>query len=213
MKALGILICVFFIVIGSFLLPFKGSQEDVPYNGVFNEIVIDEVNVRNTEIHGEPLIKAIIDLRAALEVKSDELRVTFEDLVKAIGTEGSKNDYKEVLIQYEKQKASDENIKLLMSDIENYISFKKKIDTANVFFQHVLKLIFILSGIFGLFWISIWKFREDREKRDSAEKKWIQQCESVEREKEVMAGERLKVLELSSKNKTGKKGSDKNDGK
>ena len=53
-----------------------------------------------------------------------------------------------------------------LKEIKNFLGFKKRVAAAHIFFQHVLKLVFILSGLFGFFWISIWKYREEKEERE-----------------------------------------------
>ena len=172
-KFVGLVLYLIFILLGAILKTDLSSK------------------VNNNEI----LIAEIVKLKGFLSEKMAESNRCWgriKDEFKNCNAE----KYRELINKYVEYGVKDEEIEGQIKRIEDYINFQKKIELAGIFFKHVLKLIFILSGIFGLFWISIWKYREDRESKDSAEKNWIQQWESIEREKERMAEERLKVLEL-----------------
>ena len=104
----------------------------------------------------------------------------------------------------EKALEDEEIINTLIKDIKSQFNLEKKIATAHVFFKHVLKIIFILSGIIGFFWIAFWISREQREKREIYEQEnnmeWEIKKTALERSRDEDTLKRLlEILRIKKK--------------
>lgn len=139
-KLVGLVICFIFILFGAFLKPDLSSQVDN------NKMLTDK----------------IFKLKGFLSEKMAESNRCWEE-IKGKFENCNAEKYRELINKYVEYTVKDKKIEDQIKKIEDYVNFEKKVKLAEIFFKHVLKLIFILSGIFGLFWISIWKYREERE--------------------------------------------------
>jgi hypothetical protein len=162
-KLVGIFFCIVSIVVGVVLRPGWGSQ----------------IN------NDGKLTNAIFCLEIALIEKIMESNEVW-DKIKGEFKNCNYAKYADFINQYTKNTTKDKKIEDQIKRVEEYINFQKKIKLADIFFNHVLKLIFILSGIFGLFWISIWKYREEREgrKEEEDEKRAEEIIEEIKRKLE-----------------------------
>jgi hypothetical protein len=147
-KLVGLVICFIFIAFGAFMMPALSSKVDN------NENLTDE----------------IVKLKIFLSEKIAESNHCWEKIKDEFANCNAEK-YRELINKYAENTAKDKKIENQIKKIEEYINFQKKIKLADIFFQHVLKLIFILSGIFGLLWISIWRYREEREGRKKGDEK------------------------------------------
>jgi len=139
-KLVGLMISFIFIAFGAFMMPALSSKVDN------NENLTDE----------------IVKLKIFLSEKIAESNCCWEK-IKDEFENCNTEKYRDLINKYAENTAKDKKLEEQIKRIEEYINFQKKVKLADIFFQHVLKLIFILSGILGLFWISIWIYREERE--------------------------------------------------
>lgn len=173
-KTIGALLSALLIFIGAFILSVDTVQNGKNDETLFKE-TIDEHGITRNKIHtsiNDGFSKTIIKLQIALEEKTDELK----RILSKMGEQNGK-DKKDLLKYLEKALEEEDIINTLIKDVKSQFNLEKKIATAHVFFKHSLKLIFILSGIIGLFWIAIWIAREQREKREIEEQKRIRNWE------------------------------------
>jgi hypothetical protein len=140
------------------------------------------------------------------EVKIEDLRIMRIVLQMISGFFHLNEKVKDAILLKEVRKlCTSMQISEIIEEIKELINTKKKIDLADVFFRYIFVLIFFMSGIIGLFWLSIWKAREDREDKENSEITSLRQLEEMKLKESKVAREleinRLIIKESKDKEK------------